>query len=191
MIHTPKVRGLQWLNISLCCTNEINYLRAWWRGLWEYSEGRERLVDLMERDSRCGSSADRPLQSQQQSFTVAFGCWSFYLITSTTILSSYLYPLTWLHTKTHTASITRLSTRTWKAALCCLSHCPFVLLTRLSCVPSLSLSPALSVQPSAEKTCIPLKSWGWFFTLWCCCLSLKLDLYSCIKVLLRPQEEAL
>lgn len=167
--------------MSLCCTNEINYLPAWWRGLWEYSEGRERRVDLMERDSRCGSSVDQQLQSQQLSFTVVFGCWSCYLIVSATIRSSYLYPLTWLHTKAHTVSITRLQTRTWEAALCCLSHCPFVLLTRLSRVPS-----------PAGPTYL-LNHGGVFFSLslWCCCLWAKLDLFSCLSALWRPQEEAL
>lgn len=39
------------------------------------------------------------------------------------------------HKSTHCVH-NKTKTRTWEDALCCLSHCPFVLLTRLSCVPS-------------------------------------------------------
>lgn len=89
-----------------------------------------------------------------------------HLVASKTMLSSYLYPLTSLHrnTHTHTASLTRFQQGLEKAAFCCSSHCPFVLLTRMPCVP-------------AEKAFIPLNHGVVFHSLmlsetrWC--LSVK------------------
>ncbi len=96
-------------------------------GRWEYREGRERRVNLMERDRR------------QLQFTTAFihslirllAVWSCYCCDgeSTTILCSYLYPLTSLRTKTHTFSITRFLTRTWKGCTVLCFTLPFYCVT--------------------------------------------------------------
>lgn len=51
------------------------------------------------------------------------------------------------------------------------------------------LSPSFTARP--EESRVPLKSWRWSFTLWCRSQAAEMDLHSSIKVLLRPQGEAL